>query len=212
MPTTSACSRAAGRSAWQGSEGATTPGTTIAAALRERLGDRVTLATDGAFAAGTHAPTGIVVVAEPPYAEGRGDSATLALPAADLEVLARVRPLVDRLIVVVISGRPVMLDEILPSADAVIAAWLPGTEGGGRRSMPSSGSRPFAAATPYTWPLTPSDAPRTGRAPCDGARFPAGYGLDATGSRLVPRRVRRPDRLALSISSMSMRRSASQRS
>ena len=43
---------------WQGSEGATTPGTTIAAALRERLGDRVTLATDGAFAPGTHAPTG----------------------------------------------------------------------------------------------------------------------------------------------------------
>ena len=37
----------------------------------------------------------------------------------------------DRLVVVVIAGRPVMLDEILPSADAVVAAWLPGTEGAG---------------------------------------------------------------------------------
>ena len=41
------------------------------------------------------------------------------------------RPLVDRLIVVVLSGRPVMLDGILPTADAVVAAWLPGTEGAG---------------------------------------------------------------------------------
>ena len=122
-------------------------------------------------------------MAEPPYAEGRGDSATLALPPADLEVMARVRPLVDRLVVVVIAGRPVMLDEILPSADAVVAAWLPGTEGAGVVDT-LLGATPFTATTPYTWPLTPSDAPRTGKGPCDGARYPLGYGLDVTGARL----------------------------
>ena len=71
-----------------------------------------------------------------------GDSATLALPAADLEAIARVRPLVDRLIVVILSGRPVMLDRILPAADAVVAAWLPGTEGAGVADV-LFGDRPF---------------------------------------------------------------------
>ena len=168
---------------WQGSEGPTTPGTTIAEALADRLGERLTVATDGAFEAGTRAPTGIVVVAEPPYAEGRGDSATLALPPADLEVVARVRPLVDRLIVVVIAGRPVMLDEIRSSADAVVAAWLPGTEGAGVVDA-LLGDTAYTATTPFTWPLTPADAPRTGKGRCEGAQYPVGYGLDVTGARL----------------------------
>ena len=41
---------------------------------------------------------------------------------------------------------------------------------------------PFTATTPYTWPRTPDDAPRTGKEPCDGAVFPLGYGLDADGA------------------------------
>ena len=127
--------------------------------------------------------TGIVVVAEPPYAEGVGDSATLALPEADLATIERVRPMVDRLVVVILSGRPVMVDRILPTADAVVAAWLPGTEGAGIGDV-LFGDRAFTATTPYAWPLTPDDAPRTGKAACDGAVFPAGYGLDASGAPL----------------------------
>ena len=168
---------------WQGSAGPITPGTTIRAALADRLGGRLGFNALGAFPAGTKAPTGVVVVAEPPYAEGKGDSATLALPADDLAVIARVRPLVDRLVIVVLSGRPVMLDQILPAADAVVAAWLPGTEGAGIADV-LLGDRPFTATTPYTWPLTPADAPRTGKGRCDGARYPFGYGLDATGALL----------------------------
>ena len=132
---------------WQGSPGDITPGTTIAEALTDRLGDRLTVDAGGHFPAGTRAGTGIVVVAEPPYAEGEGDSATLALPAADLATVARVRKLVDRLVVVVLSGRPVMLDEVLPSADAVVAAWLPGTEGGGVADV-LLGDAPFRGTTP----------------------------------------------------------------
>ena len=48
------------------------------------------------------------------------------------------------------------------------------------------GDRPFTATTPYTWPQTPDDAPRTGKAACDGAVFPMGYGLDASGAPLGP--------------------------
>ena len=59
---------------WQGSSGATTPGTTIADAFRQRLGDRLsTYPDEHAIPAGARAKVGIVVLAEPPYAEGRGD-------------------------------------------------------------------------------------------------------------------------------------------
>jgi beta-glucosidase len=168
---------------WQGSDGPITAGTTIAAALRARLDDR--LARFDPADAITRAPIGIVVVSEPPYAEGVGDSATLALPSPDLEAVAAVRPHVDRLVVVVLSGRPVLLDEILPLADAVVAAWLPGTEGDGVVDV-LYGDVPFEATSPFTWPRTPEDAPRTGKDPCDGAAFPRGFGLRADGSPLGP--------------------------
>jgi beta-glucosidase len=169
---------------WQGAPGPTTPGTTIADDLRARLADRFVYGAR-AIPTGTHVATGIVVVGEQPYAEGVGDSATLALPDTDLATIDAVRPLVDRLIVVILSGRPVMLDRILPTADAVVAAWLPGTEGAGIGDV-LFGDRPFTGTTPYTWPLTPDDAPRTGKAACDGAVFPMGYGFDASGASLGP--------------------------
>jgi beta-glucosidase len=168
---------------WQGSPGLTTPGTTIAAALGAKLGDRLTMLQGER--SGPRRDVGIVVVAEPPYAEGQGDSATLELPASDLDTIDAVRPLVDRLVVVILSGRPVMLDRIQAKADAIVAAWLPGTEGTGVADV-LLGDVPFSATTPYTWPRTPGDAPRTGKEPCDGAVFPLGYGLETTGAPLGP--------------------------
>lgn len=170
---------------WQGSTGPITPGTTIADALGARLGDRFHYDENGAFDAGVTADVGIVVVGEFPYAEGRGDSATLALPPDDLVLIGKMRPLVKRLVVVVMSGRPVILDGILGDADAVLAAWLLGTEGAGFADV-LLGDSTFRGTTPYTWPATPDDAARTGRGPCDGAVFPVGYGLDASGELLGP--------------------------
>jgi beta-glucosidase len=169
---------------WQGEPGPVTPGTTLRAALVDRLGDGLSFEPDGAFAADTRAPVGIVVVAEPPYAEGRGDSATLELPADQLDVVDRVRPLVDRLIVVVYSGRPMILDR-LAKADAVVAAWIPGTEAQGIAAV-LLGDQSFTGTTPYAWPVTADDAPRSGKAACDGAVFPVGYGLASHGSLLGP--------------------------
>jgi beta-glucosidase len=168
---------------WQGSRGDITPGTTIGDALRERFGERVVGLSD--VAGPGPVPVGVVVVAEPPYAEGVGDSATLDLPADDIAAVVAARRSVDRLIVVILSGRPVMLDEILPEADAVIAAWLPGTEGAGVVDV-LVGDVPFSATTPFAWPITPADAPRSGRGPCEGAVFPVGFGLDAAGTSLGP--------------------------
>ena len=170
---------------WQGSDGPITPGTTIAAALADRLGDRLERFDPTDPGTGDRVPIGIVVASEPPYAEGVGDSATLTLPSSDLEAIAALRPRVERLIVIVLSGRPVLLDEILPQADAVVAGWLPGTEGAGVVDV-LYGDVPFGATTPITWPRTPDDAPRTGKGPCDGAVFPVGFGLRADGSPLGP--------------------------
>jgi beta-glucosidase len=169
---------------WQGSSGQVTPGTTLNAALGARLGADLTYDRNGTFPAGTKADIGIVVVAERPYAEGVGDSSTLALPNGDVALVAKMRPHVTTLVVVVMSGRPMMLDD-LSSADAVVAAWLPGTEGAGLADV-LLGDKPFVGTTPYTWPTTPADAPRVGKAACDGAVYPVGYGLDATGKLLGP--------------------------
>jgi beta-glucosidase len=169
---------------WQGSTGEITPGTTLQAALGATLGDNLAFERDGRFPAGTKADIGIVVVAERPYAEGVGDSATLELPAVDVAVVAKMRPLVDTLVVVIVSGRPVVLDDVA-AADAVVAAWLPGTEAAGLADI-LLGDKPFVGTTPYTWPRTPEDAPRFGKSACDGAVYPVGYGLDATGKLLGP--------------------------
>jgi beta-glucosidase len=169
---------------WQGSSGQITPGTTLLGALSAELGGDLNYDRNGTFPAGTTADIGIVVVAERPYAEGAGDSSTLALPNVDVALVAKMRPRVTTLIVVVMSGRPVVLDD-LASADAVVAAWLPGTEGAGLADV-LLGDKPFVGTTPYTWPKTPRDAPRVGKAACDGAVYPAGYGLDATGKLLGP--------------------------
>jgi beta-glucosidase len=169
---------------WQGSAGPITTGTTLQAALKTRLGDNVTYEPDAAFPAGTKADVGIVVVAERPYAEGVGDSSTLPLPDQDVALLAKVRPLVKKLIVVILSGRPTMLGDVA-AADAIVAAWLPGTEATGLADV-LLGDKPFAGTTPYTWPRTAADAPRVGKSACDGAVYPVGYGLDAAGKLLGP--------------------------
>ena len=169
---------------WQGSTGPTTPGTTLDGALEARLGANLTFAADAAFPAGTKADVGIVVVAERPYAEGVGDSSTLELPGGDVALIAKVRPLVKRLVVVVLSGRPMLLGDVA-GADAVVAAWLPGTEASGLADV-LLGDKPFVGTTPYTWPIAAGDAPRLGRTACDGAVYPVGFGLDATGKLLGP--------------------------
>ncbi len=170
---------------WQGQAGDVTTGTTLKAALSTALGSGLAYKAAGDFPSGTHAAVGVVVVAERPYAEGVGDSSTLELPADDLALIARVRPLVDALIVVIMSGRPVMLTGITGRADAVVEAWLPGTEGEGLADV-LLGARPFTGTTPYTWPASPSDAPRVGKTACQGAVYPVGYGLDARGRLLGP--------------------------
>jgi beta-glucosidase len=78
-----------------------------------------------------------------------------------------------------------MILDDLSSADAIVGAWLPGSEVTGLADV-LLGDKPFVGTTPYTWPKTAADAPRVGKTACDGAVYPVGYGLNASGKVLGP--------------------------
>ena len=136
---------------WQGGRGPITAGTTILDGLRQsEHGLDIVHEPSGRFAETTHAPYGVVVVAEPPYSEGSGDRADLTLPVEDRELVERVRRHVDRLVLVLVTGRPLVLDSVIDHCDAVVAAWLPGSEGDGIADV-LTGAAPFTGRLPRRW-------------------------------------------------------------
>ena len=169
---------------WQGAKGDITPGTTILQAIENTVSPDTLIVTDeyGRFDyAPAFVPIACVgVVGEEPYAEGVGDSAQLRLPVNDIRALARMRERCDELIVILLSGRPVIINDLIGDWDALIAAWLPGTEGQGVADV-LFGEAPFVGKLPYTWPRTVQQLPFDYEAlpleGCEGPLFPFGYGL-----------------------------------
>ena len=112
---------------WQGKPGDVTPGgTTIFAAIKAAVSKdtQVTFSMDGTKAEG--ASLGIAVIGETPYAEGVGDRANLSLDKADIDAVANLKKSGIPVVVILISGRPMILGDALPQADALLAAFLPG--------------------------------------------------------------------------------------
>ena len=139
---------------WQGGSGPITVGTSVVDALRQAEADlEISFDPSADFGSGQRAPVGIAVIAEPPYSEGAGDRADLALPAADIELVAGLRQHVDRLVLIILSGRPLLLDSVVVQCDAIVAAWLPGTEGAGIADV-ITGAEPFTGQLPRHWPRT----------------------------------------------------------
>jgi beta-glucosidase len=173
---------------WQGKPGNITPGTTILQAIEATAGGEVQFNRFGNFDEGRKADVAIVVVGERPYAEGRGDNANPALSDIDVGLIQRVREQSETVIVVLISGRPLIITEVLPYADAFVAAWLPGTEGQGVVDV-LFGDRPFTGKTSFSWPRSaeqlPFDFANLPAEGCDAPLFPYGYGLDVTSSEPV---------------------------
>ncbi|MFP4396320.1 MAG: glycoside hydrolase family 3 protein, partial [Anaerolineales bacterium] len=160
---------------WQGRVGNITEGTTILQAIEATAGADadVRFSRFGRF--DELADVGIAVVGEQPYAEGRGDAADLALSEADMSVINRLRENSERLIVILITGRPLILNDALDLADAVVVAWLPGTEGQGVADV-LFGDEPFTGKLPHTWPASMEQIPYS--ALDDAPLFPFGYGLE----------------------------------
>lgn len=174
---------------WQGQTGSIDTGTTILNGIKAIVspGTIVDYNKDGNFTG--KADVGIVVVGEMPYAEGIGDKADLSLSATDVQTITAMRPLVAKLIVVIISGRPLIITDQLANADAWVAAWLPGTEGEGVSDV-LFGDHPFVGKLPYTWPRSNAQLPinennAVGKTGCDAPLFPFGYGLGEAGSQPI---------------------------
>ena len=144
---------------WQGRSGQVTPGgTTILAAVKNTVSKntKVTFSIDGTEAQG--ADIGIVVIGERPYAEGMGDSADLAIDQADIEALDNMRKTGIPVVVILISGRPLIINDCFDKADAFIAAWLPGTEGQGVADVLFGDYEPTGTLS-FTWPRSIDQVP-----------------------------------------------------
>ncbi|NGO73258.1 glycoside hydrolase family 3 protein [Streptomyces boncukensis] len=162
---------------WQGESGAITPGTTILDGIRAQTGpagtvtyDREGDGVDGSYDAA------VAVVGETPYAEGEGDRpGGMGLDEEDLATLKKLKASGVPVAVVLVSGRPLDIAGRLPGWDALLASWLPGTEGDGVSDVLFGDRRP-TGKLPVTWMRDADQLPINAG---DGQRplFPYGYGL-----------------------------------
>ncbi len=174
---------------WQGKSGNIEPGTTILQGIKAAVSadTKVEYNLNGQFDG--MADVGIAVVGEQPYAEGVGDTSDLSLSGNDIQTITNLRAHSQKLVVVILSGRPLVITPQFQLADAWVAAWLPGTEGQGVADV-LLGDFPFVGKLPYTWPRSNLQNPinvnnlanRTG---CAAPLFPLGYGLGAAGSQPI---------------------------
>ncbi|MDX6515904.1 MAG: beta-glucosidase, partial [Gaiellaceae bacterium] len=164
---------------WQGGSGLTTPGTSLLDGIREVAGPDATVdfAVDGGGAEGHD--VAVVIVGEEPYAEmfgDRHDPDGLALDAADQAVLARVRESGVPMVVVVVSGRPLILGDGVAGWEGLVAAWLPGSEGSGVADVLFGDVTP-GGKLPHSWPRSHDQIPiNVGDADYDPL-FAFGFGL-----------------------------------
>ena len=152
---------------WQGDNTTTADypyGETLLAALRHTLGnDRVDYSPDGIGVEPTRYKAIVMVAAETPYAEGKGDiafPATIAHSArypADLAALDRVGGHGVPVVTLLYSGRPVYANDLIVRSEAFVAAWLPGTEGQGLvdmllRAQDGTIRHDVNGRLPFDWP------------------------------------------------------------
>jgi beta-glucosidase len=124
----------------------------------------------------------IVVFGESPYAEFQGDRPTLEYSPgqkSDLALLKRLHADGIPVVAVFLSGRPLWVNPEINAADAFVAAWLPGSEGGGIadvlfRTSGRAVRYDFHGKLSFPWPASPYPASRGAVAP---PLFPVGYGL-----------------------------------
>jgi beta-glucosidase len=160
-------------------------GESIYAGIRRAVGvagGTAVLSANGDFQA--RPDVAIVVFGENPYAEFQGDIASAEYsPGAksDLELLRRLHAKGVPVVAVFLSGRPLWVNPEINSSDAFVAAWLPGSEGGGIADVlfeaPNGSTRyDFHGKLSFAWPRTAQQTAVVLQ-PGDSPLFPYGYGL-----------------------------------
>ncbi|XP_062173384.1 uncharacterized protein LOC133878850 isoform X2 [Alnus glutinosa] len=165
---------------WQGFNGNNyTRGTTIYGAITSTVDPSTEVVyrenPDSNFVKSNSFEYAIVVVGERPYAETLGDSMTLTMVDPGPSVIKNVCEAV-KCVVVIISGRPIVIEPYLSSIDALVAAWLPGTEGQGVTDV-LFGDYGFSGKLPRTWFRTTDQLPMTVEDSHYDPLFPLGFGV-----------------------------------
>ncbi|XP_020522529.1 uncharacterized protein LOC18421561 isoform X1 [Amborella trichopoda] len=174
---------------WQGGSGNTTIGTTILSAIRSTVDPHTEVVyqenPDPSSLKANDYSYGIVVVGELPYAEFDGDSTTLTMIEPGPTIIKNVCASM-KCVVVVVSGRPIVLEPYVPYMDALVAAWLPGTEGQGLADV-LFGFYPFSGKLPRTWFKSVNQLPMNVGDKHYDPLFPFGFSLttDISDASLV---------------------------
>ncbi|KAH9704803.1 glycosyl hydrolase family protein [Citrus sinensis] len=165
---------------WQGFSGNNyTRGTTILGAIRSAVDSSTEVVyrdnPDSDFVKSNNFDYAIVAVGEAPYAESAGDSMTLTMLDPDPSVITNVCEAV-KCVVIIISGRPIVIEPYISSVDALVAAWLPGTEGQGVTDV-LFGDYGFSGKLPRSWFKTVDQLPMNVGDPHYDPLFPFDFGL-----------------------------------
>jgi beta-glucosidase len=161
---------------WQGRLGPVTPGTTILRAIEHAVAPhtQVTSSRDGGGAGQAEAV--VIVVGEIPYAEGQGDSNDLTLSRSDRSAIANARKSGKPVVTVLLTGRPLVIEDWLSLTDALVVAWLPGTEGDGVADVLFGDYKP-TGKLPHSWPRSMAQIPINQGDTKYDPLFPYGFGL-----------------------------------
>lgn len=124
----------------------------------------------------TGASVGVAVIGETPYAEGKGDKTDLTVTSDDVAVVKALKQAGLKTVVVLIAGRPMILDPILSYADAIVVAWLPGSEGAGITDILFGDAHP-SGKLPQTWPRSMAQIPINDGDSNYDPLYAYGYGL-----------------------------------
>ncbi|WP_051226532.1 glycoside hydrolase family 3 N-terminal domain-containing protein [Butyrivibrio sp. MC2013] len=177
---------------WQGQQGNCTQGTTLIAGFVEATkakGSKFYYSANGSQIDPASQAV-IAVVGESPYAETAGDrsASTLAIDGVDRVALDNMFEQLESqnmdipVIIILLTGRPVAIDEYVDKADAIVEAWFPGTEGEGVGQV-LFGEEDFTGTLTYTWPWYPAGIEQKHEDP-SVVLFNYGTGLRKDGSSI----------------------------
>ncbi|KAF2583710.1 hypothetical protein F2Q70_00035833 [Brassica cretica] len=168
--------------AWFGLSGRITIGTTLLDAIKAIVGDQTKVIyekypSEESLASSEGFSYAIVAVGESPYAETLGDNSELIIPFNGSDIVTAVAERVPTLMIL-FSGRPMVLEPtVLEKTEAVVSAWLPGSEGQGMADV-IFGDYDFEGKLPVSWFKRVEQLPLNADADLYDPLFPLGFGLN----------------------------------
>ena len=143
---------------WQGGQGDITIGTTILDGIKKSVSaeTNVIYSKDGSELDNSQSDLAVVVIGEDPYTEFFGDKDNLDLLSEDIQTINNLKNKGYKVLVLLISGRPLNVANHIDNWDAFAAIWLPGTEGDGVSDI-LFGDFESSGKLPYPWPVKVED-------------------------------------------------------